>query len=87
MAWKIEFEPSAQKALRKLDRVWQRRIVSYLEDLASLPNPHVRGKVLTSDLSGLWRYRVGDYRILCQIEDDTLLIRIIKIGHRRNVYE
>jgi mRNA interferase RelE/StbE len=52
-----------------------------------MPDPHVRGKPLRSNLSGLWRYRVGDYRLVCQLQNDVMIVRVIKIGHRRNVYD
>jgi mRNA interferase RelE/StbE len=87
LAWRIEFDSSAEKALRKVDPAWQARIVAYLEELVTLPDPRVRGKSLTGKLTGLWRYRTGDYRIVCQIQDDVLIVRVIKIGHRRDVYK
>ena len=58
-----------------------------MNEIASLDNPRSRGKALTSNLSGLWRYRVGDYRILCRIHDDKLVITVIEIGHRSTVYQ
>src|SRR5690606_28898431 len=70
LIWKVEFDSAALKQLRKIDRTWQRRIIAYLEEVAALPDPHVRGKPLRSNLSGLWRYRVGDYRLICQLQDD-----------------
>ena len=87
MSWKVEFDSAAVKQLRKIDRTWQRRIVAYIEEIATLPDPHVRGKPLRSNLRGLWRYRVGDYRLLCQLQDDVLIVRVVKIGHRRTIYE
>jgi len=87
LGWTIEFDASAQKALRKIDRVWQQRIVAHLEEIATLPDPRSRGKALSGNMSGLWRYRVGDYRLVCQLHDDVLIVRVVKIGHRRNVYE
>lgn len=87
MAWQIEFDASAEKALRKVDRTWQARIVAYLEEVSELPDPRARGKPLTGGLSGLWRYRVGDYRIVCQFQNEVLIVRVVKIGHRRRVYD
>jgi mRNA interferase RelE/StbE len=87
LAWRVEFDSSAEKALRKIDRTWQQRIVAYLEEIRDLPDPKARGKPLTSNLSGLWRYRVGDYRLVCEFQDDVLIIRVVKVGHRRHVYD
>jgi mRNA interferase RelE/StbE len=87
LAWRVEFDSSALKDLRKIDRIWQQRIISYLEEVGQLSDPRARGKALTADLVGLWRYRVGDYRIVCQLQDDVLVIYAIKIGHRRHVYD
>lgn len=86
MAWKVEFDTAALRQLRKIDRTWQHRIIAYLEEVAALPDPHVRGKPLRSNLAGLWRYRVGDYRLVCQLQNDVLIVRVVKIGHRRNIY-
>jgi len=86
LAWRVEFDTSAEKAFRKFDRTWQARIVAYLEQVCELPDPRVRGKSLTGGLTGLWRYRVGDYRIVCQLHDEVLIVRVVKIGHRRDVY-
>lgn len=87
MAWKIEFDVAALRQLKKVDRAWQQRILTYLEEVAELPDPHVRGKPLRSNLGGLWRYRVGDYRLICHLRNDVMIVRVVKIGHRRNVYE
>lgn len=86
MDWRVEFDASAEKALRNVDRTWQGRIVAYLEEISELPDPRLRGKSLAGTLSGLWRYRVGDYRIVCQFQDDVLIVRVVRIGHRRDVY-
>ncbi len=86
MAWTIEVDAAAEKQLRKIDRTWQKRIVAYLDEIVALPDPRVRGKALTSSLAGLWRYRVGDFRLICQIQGDVLVVRVITIGHRRDVY-
>lgn len=87
MAWRVEFDSSAEKTLRKIDRTWQQRIVAYLEEIRELPDPKVRGKPLTANMSGLWRYRVGDYRLVREFRDDVLIIRVVKVGHRRHVYD
>lgn len=87
MGWKVEFDAAAHRQLRKIDRTWQLRLLTYLEEIAELPDPHVRGKPLRSNLGGLWRYRVGDYRLICQLRNDVLIVYVVKIGHRRNVYD
>ena len=87
MAWSVEFLRTAERQLERIDRTWQRRILDYLDDqVAVLDDPRQRGKSLASPLAGLWRYRVGDYRIVCEIVDAEQLIRVIKIGHRRSIY-
>ena len=83
---KIEYAPAASKQFTQLDKPIQRRIKNYMSEIAILDNPRARGKELTSNLSGLWRYRVGDYRILCRIRDDELIITVIEIAHRSTVY-
>ena len=83
---KVEYAPAASKQFSRLDKPTQSRIKKYMSTIASLDNPRSRGKALTSNLSGLWRYRVGNYRILCRIHDDRLIITVIEIGHRSTVY-
>ena len=87
MGWKIEFFETASKQFRKLDRQWQIKILSYLEEILSLQDPRQRGKALTGKKSGLWRYRVGDYRVICEIQGQALRILVLEIGHRKNVYD
>jgi mRNA interferase RelE/StbE len=87
MVWQIEFTSAADKALGKIDHQTQRRIRNYLRERVSMQdNPRALGDALKGELSGLWRYRVGDYRVICKIEDDKVVILVIKIGHRREVY-
>ena len=88
MAWSVELSATAEKQLRKLDRQWQATILDYLEDeVASLADPRTKGKGLVGDRKGLWRYRVGDYRVICQLLDADLIILAVLIGHRKDVYE
>lgn len=88
MAWSVELTVTARKQLRKLDRTWQANILNYLEDeIAPLENPRIKGKALVGDKKGLWRFRVGDYRVLCQLLDQELVIVAVTIGHRKDVYE
>ena len=86
MAWKIEVSAKADKSLRKLDRQVARKIVAALAELAELDDPRSRGKALTGNLAGLWRYRVGDYRLLCLIDDEVLVVLVVDVAHRSKVY-
>ncbi len=88
MTWKVEFEAGALKDLKKLDRPIAQRILSFLSKRISvLKDPRSVGAALTgSNLGELWRYRVGDYRIICQIRDKQLVILAVSIGHRREIY-
>ena len=88
MAWAVELAESAANALDKLDAPTQQRIWRYLRGrLSRTDNPRQSGKALTGPYSGLWRYRIGDYRLICRIEDARLVVLVVKIGHRRNVYQ
>lgn len=88
MVWKIEFDPAAARELGKIDPQVARRILSFLHDcVAHLENPRSVGEALKgSKLGAFWKYRVGDYRIISNIEDGRLLILVIRIGNRRKVY-
>lgn len=86
MAWKIEFIQGVEKPFSKLPKTVQKRIATFLDEVASLEDPRSRGKALTGSLSGLWRYRVGDYRIICRIKNDVLTVYVIDIGHRSKIY-
>jgi len=86
--WRIEYAKSVQKAVRKLDRQTQSRLRKYFETrLAVADDPHSLGRPLQgSQFQNLWRFRVGDYRIIAQIEDDKVRILVLRVGHRREVY-
>jgi len=86
MAWKIEFAESAAKTLGKLDKPVAKRIVKFLQERIA-DNPKAVGEALQGNLAPLWRYRVGDYRIICDIVDETVTVTIVKIGHRSDVYK
>ncbi|WP_297648784.1 type II toxin-antitoxin system RelE/ParE family toxin [uncultured Treponema sp.] len=83
----VNFSGKALKQLSKLDSSIQKRIIDFLTEISQLRDPRSRGKLLVGNLRGIWRYRVGDYRILCQIKDKELCIFVVEIGHRREVYE
>jgi mRNA interferase RelE/StbE len=85
--WVYSFDDRALKELRKLGKNAQRDIITYLDErIAGEGDPRRFGKGLKADLAGLWRYRVGDYRVLCQIRDGELLVLVVAVGHRRDVY-
>jgi mRNA interferase RelE/StbE len=88
MAWSIEFSPGAHKGLRNLDPTVTRRILKFLhERIAPLDDPRSIGEALKgSELGEFWKYRVGDYRLICAIEDGRMLILVVRIGNRREVY-
>ena len=87
MAWTIEYSETAQATLMKLDRAIARRIVDYMEKrIAPLDDARSSGKALTGPLGGFWRYRVGDVRVNCDIQDGALRVLVIEIGNRREVY-
>jgi mRNA interferase RelE/StbE len=86
--WTIEYTRTAETQLRKLDKQVARRILDYLDDkIAPLDNPRARGKALSGRLGELWRYRVGDYRVICEIQDSVMLILVVETGHRKQVYK
>ena len=86
MVWNVEFTLTAKKQLKRVDKTWQEKVLEYLEEIAVLEDPRSRGKALIGNKKGLWRYRVGDYRIICQIIDSEFIILAVTIGHRKNVY-
>jgi len=88
MAWLIEFSDDADRDFSKLDKPIQRRIFRYLHDrIETSADPRDFGKPLLHELAGLWRYRIGDFRVLCRIEDERLTVLVVEIAHRSIVYE
>ena len=88
MNWAYRFDERALKELRKLGKPAKKEILAYLDKrVAGKENPLRFGKGLRANLAELWRYRVGDYRILCQFTDGQLLVLVISVGHRKNVYD
>lgn len=83
----IRFSSHALKQLKKIDRPVALRIIDYLErNVAPLDEPRQIGKALQGQLTNLWRYRIGDYRVIVEIQDSELIIQVIKIGHRKDIY-
>ena len=83
---RIEYTETSRKQLTKLDKTMQKRILDYMDEVGQLDNPRSRGKALVDNMRGLWRYRVGDYRVICEIQDSKIIISVLKIGHRTNIY-
>ena len=87
MAWTIDYLTSAKRELRKLDRHVASRIVDYMDGrIAAMENPRSLGAALVGSKDRLWRYRVGDYRIVCEIHDARLIVLVVRIGHRSDIY-
>lgn len=88
MIWKVEWDDRARKELRKLDKQAQKEILQYLRTrIATEDSPRRFGKALVGDKSGLWRYRVKDYRLICNIEDDCLVVLVVRANHRKKIYD
>jgi mRNA interferase RelE/StbE len=87
LAWTIEFEQDAIRQLNRLDRPVRRRIVQYIESrIAGSDDPRQLGKALHGELAGLWRYRIGDYRLICLLEHELRVVTLVPVGHRREIY-
>ena len=88
MSYRVVFSTQAKKALKKLDRYVYATIVAWIRcNLEGCSNPRLHGKGLTANRSGQWRYRIGDYRLIADIQDDVVVILIVTVGHRRDVYD
>ena len=87
MVWTIDYSDTAKTQLRKLDKQTARRILDFMNERVIVrDDPRSTGKALTGPLGGLWRYRVGDYRVICEINDGSLRILVVQLGNRREVY-
>jgi len=87
LAWTIEYAETARKQLRKLDKAAARRIVDFMDErVTASENPRSMGKALTGPLGDLWHYRVGDFRVICDIQDGVLTVLVLQVGNRREVY-
>ncbi len=88
MIWKVEWDDRARKELRKIDKHTQKEILNYLRTrIATDESPRRFGKALVGNKTGLWRYRVKDYRLICNIEDDHLVVLVLRASHRKNIYD
>ena len=88
MSYTVEVTVRFEKEFKKLDRYTQRMIKGWIDkNLMGTDNPRQHGKGLTANRSGQWRYRIGDYRLLCHIDDGKLVILALSVGHRREIYE
>jgi len=86
--WTVEFDDRARRELRKLAPETQKSILNYLRKrIASSPDPRQFGKPLRMNLAGLWRYRISDYRLICRFKENHLVVLVLKVGHRREVYD
>jgi mRNA interferase RelE/StbE len=87
LAWTLKFTNTALKQLEKLDQPTADQITRILEGkVAKSANPRAFGKALTGELKGYWRYRIGDYRVICELKDRELIILALAVGHRRDIY-
>lgn len=88
MTYRLEFTPEIQKQLRKMDKHQATLIVRWLyQHIDGIDDPRKFGKGLIANRSGQWRYRIGKYRVLVEIEDDQMVVIAIQVGHRRNIYD
>ena len=87
MKYKVILSEKARKALKKLDKHTSSLIIGWIEkNREGCENPRIHGKGLTSNKSGQWRYRIGDYRLICDIQDKKIIIYVLEVGHRKNIY-
>ncbi len=87
MVWTIDYADTARGQLRKLDRQTARRVLDFMDErIAGAENPRSTGKALTGPLGPFWRYRVGDCRVICDIQDDKLRVLVVQVGNRREIY-
>lgn len=84
--WHVETTSQFDREFKKLDQVMQRRVLAYLREIEGLDDPRQRGKGLTANHAGIWRYRIGDYRVLTQLVDTTLTVLALHVSHRRDAY-
>ena len=88
MNYKLVFTDRAKKQLKKLDKHTAALIIGWLEkNIENCDNPRIHGKGLVENKSGQWRYRIGDYRVICEIQNEEIIVLVLEVGHRREIYE
>lgn len=88
MVYSVEYSKEAQKILKKMDRSAAQRIVVWMRDrVNNCENPRLWGEALVGEFSGLWKYRIGTFRLVCEIQDDKLMVLVVELGHRKEVYK
>ncbi len=88
MQYKVIFTERAKKQLKKLDKHIAALIIGWLEkNIQNCENPRLHGKGLVENKSGQWRYRIGDYRVICEIQDKEIIVLVLEVGHRREIYD
>lgn len=88
MQYRIVFTDRAKKQIKKLDKHISALIIGWLEkNIQGCQNPRLHGKGLVEDKSGWWRYRIGDYRVICEIQDEKVIVLVLEIGHRKEIYK
>lgn len=87
MAWSVKYSDKALKQLEKLDSFISQGIVDRIREIANNDNVRLKGKALIGNKRGLWRYRVGSYRIICSIKDAILCVLVLELGHRKDIYD
>jgi mRNA interferase RelE/StbE len=86
LTWEIKWDDRARKELRSLNPPYQKKILAYLRNRAT-ENPRNFGKQLSGNKVGLWRYRIEDFRVICRLQDDRLVVLVLAVGHRKEIYE
>lgn len=88
MTYHVKFTKQALEQMKKMDRYTKAMLFTWIEkNLSECNNPYLQGKALKENLKGYWRYRVGNYRIISKIEDEDLIILVVEVGHRREIYK
>jgi len=87
LAWRVRISQTAVKQLKKIDRQAQKRLLTFFEEkIEGSENPRMMGKALRGNKGKLWRYRVGDYRVICSINDHLVTVLVLEVGHRKEIY-
>jgi mRNA interferase RelE/StbE len=88
LVYSVEYSKEAQKILKKMDRGSAQRIVAWMRDrVSNCENPRLWGEALVGEFSGLWKYRIGTFRLVCEIQDEKLVVLVVELGHRKEIYK